>query len=607
MQKLMPGVPKRKRRRKMPKHGSIHCTSRHHYFRRRHDLSTRGSLYFDKNATYRPEARCSCWSDRGVNTSSKMHLLRRCRTDGYQGLCEVFKPDQALYLFQRMVDIFGCKPGIKSYNSMFNAFIESNQWSRESRYRARRSSLKRAKRLLNWMSEKGLNPNVLSYGTLINALAKDGKLSDAVAVFDEMSERGMNPDVMCYNILIDGFFRKGDFEKTTEIWERLLRDSSVYPSVATYNIMINGLCKLGKFDESMEIWNRMKNQRSVDLFTFSSMIHGLSKAGNSDAAEKIYLETIDSGLSPDVPTYNTMLRGLFRAAKLSKCFELWEEMGLFDNKKVEEAICNWQLLHKRGLRADSRTYGVLIHGLCKNGYLNEALRILKEAENEDADLDTFVYSSMIHGLCKKGRLEQAVELIHQMNKHKYKLNSHIFNSLINGCIRASKLEKAIFLLREMSNKDCAPTVVSYNTIINSLCKVERFSDAYLLLKEMLEEGLKPDMITYSLLIDGLCMDNIIIHGLCTARKVDVALEIFTQMAQVNCVPDLVTHNTIMEGVYKAGDCQEALKIWDHAIGFLYDALHHEILPTATTWNILVRAVVGDRSLMEYALIAESRM
>ena len=166
--------------------------------------------------------------------------------------------------------------------------------------------------------------------------------------------------------------------------------------------MINGLCKLGKFDESMEIWNRMKkNQRSVDLFTFSSMIHGLSKAGNSDAAEKIYQEMIDSGLSPDVPTYNTMLRGLFRAAKLSKCFELWEEMGknnccnivsyniliqgLFDNKKVEEANCNWQLLHKRGLRADSTTYGVLIHGLCKNGYLNEALRILKEAENEDAD------------------------------------------------------------------------------------------------------------------------------------------------------------------------------------------------------------------------------
>lgn len=41
-------------------------------------------------ATSRPEARRSRWSDRRPDTSSKMHLLRRCCADGYQSVCQVF-------------------------------------------------------------------------------------------------------------------------------------------------------------------------------------------------------------------------------------------------------------------------------------------------------------------------------------------------------------------------------------------------------------------------------------------------------------------------------------------------------------------------------------
>lgn len=85
-----------------------------------------------------------------------------------------------------------------------------------------------------------------------------------------------------------------------------------------------------------------------------------------------------------------------------------------------------------------------------------------------------------------------------------------------------------------------------------------------------------------------------------------------------CV-NVVTHNTIMEGFYKVGNCEMASKIWAHiledelqpdiisynitlkglcscgrvtdAVGFLDDALGCGVLPTAITWNILVRAVI----------------
>jgi pentatricopeptide repeat protein len=107
-------------------------------------------------------------------------------------------PDKALDVFQRMDEIFGCKPGIRSYNSLLNAFTESNQWDRAESFWAyfetvgmspnvqtynilikiscKKKQFEKAKGLLDWMWNKGLKPDVFSYGTLINALAKGGNL-----------------------------------------------------------------------------------------------------------------------------------------------------------------------------------------------------------------------------------------------------------------------------------------------------------------------------------------------------------------------------------------------------------------------------------------------
>ncbi|CAA2964086.1 Hypothetical predicted protein [Olea europaea subsp. europaea] len=38
--------------------------------------------------------------------------------------------DKAMELFQKMREIFGCEPGVRSYNTLLNAFVVSNQLSK---------------------------------------------------------------------------------------------------------------------------------------------------------------------------------------------------------------------------------------------------------------------------------------------------------------------------------------------------------------------------------------------------------------------------------------------------------------------------------------------
>ncbi|RZB52786.1 Pentatricopeptide repeat-containing protein [Glycine soja] len=339
-------------------------------------------------------------------------------------------PDEALHVFQTMPHVFGCSPTICSFNTLLNAFVESHQWARAENFfkyfeaasvtpnvetynvllkvLCKKGEFEKGRGLLTWMWGAGMSPDKITYRTLIGGVAKSGDLGFALEVFDEMRERGVELDVVCYNMIIDGFFKRGYFVKAGEMWERLLREESVFPSV-----------------------------------------------------------------------------------------------GLFENGKVDKAMVLWDGLTE----ADSATYGVVIHGLCRNGYVNRALQVLEEAEHRGGGVDEFAYLSLINALCKEGRLDEAVE---------------------------------------------------------------------------------------------------------------DALQLYSTMRQKNCV-NLVTHNTIMEGFYKDGNCKMASKIWAHiledklqpgiilynitlmglsscgrvtdAVGFLDDALGCGVLPTAITWNILVRAVI----------------
>ncbi|KAK4420981.1 Pentatricopeptide repeat-containing protein [Sesamum alatum] len=115
-------------------------------------------------------------------------------------------------------------------------------------------------------------------------------------------------------------------------------------------------------------------------------------------------------------------------------------------------------------------YSVLIHGLCKDGKLKDALMIWKHVLAKGLTPDTVAYSSMIHGLCNAGSIEQGL---------------HLFNEM----------------LCKASNSK--PDVITYNILINALCRQNRISQAIDLLNSMLDLGCDPDSVTCKIFLKTL--------------------------------------------------------------------------------------------------------
>ena len=59
------------------------------------------------------------------------------------------------------------------------------------------------------MPKQGLNPDVVTYNTLMNELCKMGNVKEAIKLFQQMKGSNVVPNVITYSTLMDGLSKEG--------------------------------------------------------------------------------------------------------------------------------------------------------------------------------------------------------------------------------------------------------------------------------------------------------------------------------------------------------------------------------------------------------------
>ncbi|KAK9276736.1 hypothetical protein L1049_006272 [Liquidambar formosana] len=58
------------------------------------------------------------------------------------------------------------------------------------------------------MVQEGINPDLLTYSSLISGLANKGLMIEAMQVFEDMLKKGITPDYAVFDILIRGYIKQ---------------------------------------------------------------------------------------------------------------------------------------------------------------------------------------------------------------------------------------------------------------------------------------------------------------------------------------------------------------------------------------------------------------
>ncbi|RVW92391.1 Pentatricopeptide repeat-containing protein, mitochondrial [Vitis vinifera] len=381
--------------------------------------------------------------------------------------CKVGLLQQARKWFDEMVRD-GCAPNVVTYTALIHAYLKARKMSS-------------ANELFEMMLSEGCIPNVVTYTALIDGHCKSGQIEKACQIYARMRGNADIPDVdmyfkiddgnirdpniFTYGALVDGLCKAHKVKEARDLLD-VMSVEGCEPNHIVYDALIDGFCKVGKLDEAQMVFTKMsergmlENSCAPNVIIYTEMIDGLCKVGKTDEAYRLMSMMEEKGCHPNVVTYTAMIDGFGKAGKVDKCLELMRQMGAKGCAPNFVTYRTYWPKHMAGYRK-------VIEGFNREFIIS--LGLLDEIAENVAVPIIPAYRILIDSFCKAGRLELALEL-HKRCRHVDKAfelyadmikrggipELSIFFYLVKGLIRINRWEEAL----QLSDCICQMFVIS---------------------------------------------------------------------------------------------------------------------------------------------------
>ncbi|XP_061336407.1 small ribosomal subunit protein mS78 (rPPR3a) [Gastrolobium bilobum] len=216
-------------------------------------------------------------------------------------------------MFDEMPDK-NCGRTVLSLNALLAAYLHSRKFNVVERL------------FKDLPNELSIEPDLVSYNTVIKALCEMGSFDSALAMLKEMDQKGVNPDLITFNTLLDGLYARGSFECGEKLWGEMA-GKNVVPDIRSYNARLVGLAVEKKTGEAVEFFQEMKKVGvKPDLFSFNALIKGFVNEGDLGEAKKWFGEIANSDYDPDKATFATLVPFLCEKGDLKMALEISKEI-----------------------------------------------------------------------------------------------------------------------------------------------------------------------------------------------------------------------------------------------------------------------------------------
>jgi len=453
--------------------------------------------------------------------------------------------DAAMRTLYLMRDGYNVEPNAVCYTAAISACDRAAARSGVSAGTGRDAPWHQALALVEEANAKTSGLTVVGYNAALSALARSGKVDEAVFLCYEASERKVQMDAISYSVLMRSCER-------AERWTDML-----------------------KFAVEMEA-----NGFEMDGLALSGALHACERTGDADGA-LAYLDkmkNLQTSTSGDETNRHRRTHGRKRDG-------------------AREDI--------RG--PDGVAYALAVGACARAGRLREALGLLDEMKkttptahlgNDNKMLggktaEVVAYTAAIGGCAKEGQWKVAMKLIYAMRERNITPNVITYSAAINACAAASAaannpgnrtrpMNAALDLLTDMKRRatdmhpDVAilPNVVTYNAAAKACAEGWNPHGAFSLVKEMTYAGLEPNVVTFGTLM-AACE---------RIGKADEVARVFGIMEKLGVKPNEIVYGAAISCHRKAGEGKNAFLL-------LRKMVNEGLSPNIATYNTVLLALI----------------
>lgn len=252
--------------------------------------------------------------------------------------------------------------------------------------------------------------DVVSWTTMLVVCAEAGLLDEACRLFDEMPVR----NVVSWSAIICGFARQGFYKEALLLFQELQR-SGIEADNVILTTLLSASANLGSLEHGRWLHGYVKKQRmAMDAHLSTALVDMYAKSGRLDLAREIFRNTTHQNA---VFLWNAMLGGLAMHSRGMETVKLFLEMiesGIQPNEISFICVlsaCSHSRLIDNGLQIlcillkdprvtlTSKHYGCLVDLLARAGLLSEAKTVIQKMQVEaDGDaLRALLSASVLHG------------------------------------------------------------------------------------------------------------------------------------------------------------------------------------------------------------------
>lgn len=234
------------------------------------------------------------------------------------------------------------------------------------------------------------NKDLTSWNTMLNGFAVNGEIKEALKLFDEMVGFGIQPDCVTFVTLLSGCSHSGLLLQGKALFQRMNTEFGIEPNLEHYACLVDLLGRAGRIEEALRIVKKMPMKPSASIW--GSLLNACRLHGYVPLAEVIAKELFM--IEPENSGNYIMLSNVYANASMWKEVKMMRE--LMEKKGMKKEVgCSWiQVKDKvhtfvagggfefRNSDEYKKVQGTLMEALRKSGYEPDIGVVLHNVDEE---------------------------------------------------------------------------------------------------------------------------------------------------------------------------------------------------------------------------------
>jgi len=272
-----------------------------------------------------------------------------------------------------------------SYNTLIKGFAEA-------------SKPERCFDILKDMRDHGLEPDDVTFGSLLDVCIADNDINKAQTVIETLMQGDRPMDTVMCTLFIKGFVRVGNLAKAMELYEHMKGREDAPPDVVTYSVLIKALVESRNMEKALLLVDDMVIAgHCPDDIILTHLLEGCRHIGNQPLGKKLFDDMLARGVKPSEFTLMTLVKLNGRCGMLTEARELietWEMMhgqrpsvihytclmsGCLRAKDYRQAWDAYELMCKNNVIPDETSFATMIPGMASAQRWDNVLTLASRA------------------------------------------------------------------------------------------------------------------------------------------------------------------------------------------------------------------------------------